>query len=101
VTTIELDAGDLAVVYTDGLTEASRDGQLFGVEGVCAVLHAHAHRRAADIVEELLSAVREWANEPLDDLTIVVLRQLTPPGHRARPGQLSIKPEGAPTDMNG
>jgi serine phosphatase RsbU (regulator of sigma subunit) len=91
VSSVELDEGDLAVVYTDGLTEASRDGAMLGVEGVQEVLDRHAHRRAADIVEELIFAVRRWANEPLDDLTVVVLKQLTHPAHRAKIGQATIK----------
>lgn len=99
VTSIELDAGDVALVYSDGLTEASRGGRMFGTAGVREVLERHAHRRAVDIVEELLAAVRRWADEPLDDLTLVVLRQLTPPGHRARSGQRPIKLEAVPTDI--
>ncbi len=82
VTSVELEPGDVLVVYTDGLTEASRKGEQFGDEQVWQVLDSHAHRRAADLLEELLSAVRAWADEPLDDLTIVVLKQLA----RARAG---------------
>ncbi len=89
---VELDAGDLVVVYTDGLTEASRGGRMFGVEGVGDVLARHAHRRATDVLEELLAAVRAWADEPLDDLTVVVLKQLTRPAHRSRPAPSALKP---------
>lgn len=89
---VELEAGDLVLVYTDGLTEASRGGRLFGTEGAEAVLARHAHRRSADIVEELLAAVREWADEPLDDLTLVVLKQLARPARRSRPGESALKP---------
>ena len=99
VSAVELNAGDLALVYSDGLTEASRDGRMFGLDGVRAVLDRHGHRRAADVVEELLQAVRAFANEPLDDLTIVVLRQITQPGQRARSGQRAIKPAAAPADI--
>jgi len=101
VSTVELDAGDLAVVYTDGLTEAGRDGRMFGVEGIQQVLDRHAHRRAADIVDELLLAVRRWAGEPVDDLTIVVLRQLTRPGGRLRGGQRPVKLEARAADTVG
>ncbi|MBK7368534.1 MAG: SpoIIE family protein phosphatase [Candidatus Eisenbacteria bacterium] len=85
VSTVTLGPGELAVVYTDGLTEAARDGEMFGGERVAEVLDRVAHRRAADIVEELMQAVRNWATEPLDDLTIVVLKQLTGPA-RVRSG---------------
>ncbi|MBI5170841.1 MAG: SpoIIE family protein phosphatase [Candidatus Eisenbacteria bacterium] len=79
VSRFTLGPGELAVVYTDGLTEAARDGEMFGPERVAEVLGRVAHRRAADIVDELMQAVRGWATEPLDDLTIVVLKQLSVP----------------------
>jgi serine phosphatase RsbU (regulator of sigma subunit) len=88
---VELGAGDVAVVYTDGITEATRGDRMFGVEGIAEVLDRHAHRRAADIVEELTLAVRRFADQPLDDITVVVLRQLTRPGRRDRNGQRPIK----------
>jgi len=72
-----LGAGDLVVIYTDGLTEARRGDELFGVEGVRRVLDLHAGRRAADILEALLEEVRAFTDRPLDDVTVVVLRQLT------------------------
>jgi sigma-B regulation protein RsbU (phosphoserine phosphatase) len=98
VASVELDAGDIAVVYTDGLTEASRGGRMFGIEGIQEVLDRHGHRRAPDLVEELVAAVRRWANEPLDDMTVVILKQLTQPANRARIGQMPIKSQTVSTD---
>jgi sigma-B regulation protein RsbU (phosphoserine phosphatase) len=98
---VELDAGDVVLVYTDGLTEASRGGRMFGVEGVRAVLDGHAHRRATDLLEELLAAVRAWADEPLDDLTLVVLKQLARPAGRSRPGNITLKPDVSTADTTG
>jgi serine phosphatase RsbU (regulator of sigma subunit) len=72
----ELEPGDVLVVYTDGLSEAARAGEPFGDEQLWQVLDRHAHRRAADLLEELMTAVRAWADGPMDDLTIVVLKQL-------------------------
>lgn len=91
VATVGLEAGDVVLVYTDGLTEASRGGEMFGIEGARAVLDRHANRRAADIVEELLAAVRAWADEPLDDLTLVVLKQLSRAPTRERVGDSPLK----------
>ena len=76
VTEVELEPGDVLIFYTDGLTEASRAGEQYGDDRLWEVLDRHSHRRAADVVEELLGAVRGWADGPLDDLTIVVLKQL-------------------------
>lgn len=97
VSTVTLGPGDIAVVHTDGLTEASRNGELFGSERLGAALDRAAHRRAGDIVEELLQAVRAWANEPLDDLTIVVLKQLTGP-LRPAGGKIPLKSLTGATD---
>lgn len=85
-TLVELDAGDVVVVHSDGLTEARRGQELFGTERLREVLDRTHGRRSADILEELLAAVREFADRPLDDLTVVVIRQLTQPG---RPGPLN------------
>ncbi|HYM81493.1 MAG TPA: SpoIIE family protein phosphatase [Candidatus Limnocylindria bacterium] len=76
---VELRSGDVAVLYTDGLTEARRGEELFGTEGLRAVLEQHAHRRAAHILEATLDAVRRFADRPLDDLTVLVLKQLADP----------------------
>ena len=56
---------------------AQQGDELFGVERVCQVLDAHAHRRAKDIMHALLDGVRAFADQPLDDVTVVVLKQLT------------------------
>ena len=76
---VDLGAGDVLVIYTDGLTEAQRGEELFGPERVRKVLDRHAHRRAADILAALVDAVRAFADGPLDDLTVVVLKQLADP----------------------
>lgn len=101
VTNVELGAGDVVVMCTDGITEASRGGQLFGTEGILRVLDASAHRRAPDIVEELLAAVRAWADQPLDDVTIVVLKQLTRALGRSRGSIMPLKPASRSPDTLG
>lgn len=84
-TCVSLGAGDVVIVYTDGLTEARRGTELFGVERVQAILEESAGRRAADILQALIEGVRAWANRPLDDLTVVVLKQLSRPGTGPQP----------------
>ncbi len=99
---VELAPGDVLIVYTDGLTEASRGGVPFGDEQVWSVLDRHAHRRAADVLEELLGAVRAWADGPLDDLTVVVLKQLARARAGAREqGARALKSALAPAETHG
>ncbi len=98
----DLEPGDVLVVYTDGLSEAARDGEPFGDEQLWRVLDRHAHRRAADVLEELMSAVRAWADGPLDDLTIVVLKQLARVrGAALQPARATLKGSPADADTHG
>jgi sigma-B regulation protein RsbU (phosphoserine phosphatase) len=78
-TTVQLRAGDLALLHTDGLTEARRGDEMFGLDRVWEILESHAHRRSRDILTALLAEVREFAEPPLDDLTVLVLKQLAVP----------------------
>ena len=82
---VELDAGDIMVLYSDGLTEARRGEEEFGPEGVRRVLEGHARAGAAEILRALLAEVQAFTDQPLDDVTVVVLKQVTRPA-RARPG---------------
>lgn len=82
---LDLARGDVAVLHTDGLTEAQRVDELFGTERVQEVLDRHAGWSASEILAALIAAVRAFADRPLDDLTVVVLKQITdPPAWGAR-----------------
>jgi serine phosphatase RsbU (regulator of sigma subunit) len=76
---VDLKAGDIVVLHTDGLTEARRGDELFGPERVAEALHRVAEKRAAEIVRALMTEVQAFADHPLDDLTVVVIKQLTQP----------------------
>jgi sigma-B regulation protein RsbU (phosphoserine phosphatase) len=87
---VELRSGDVAVLYTDGLSEARRGEELFGTDGLRAVMERHAHRRAAHILESILDAVRRFADRPLDDLTVLVLKQLADPPAAAQAAERTV-----------
>ena len=82
---VGLGSGDLALIHTDGLTEARRGDELFGVERVRQIVDQNAHRRAGDILQALVQAVKAFSEGPLDDLTVVVLKQLAAPAQAMRP----------------
>ena len=72
-----LRAGELIVLYTDGITEAMDDGgELFGDLALARVLASHGDRDAAGIREAVLSEIRGFVRdaEPHDDMTMVVLK---------------------------
>jgi serine phosphatase RsbU (regulator of sigma subunit) len=70
-----LGAGDVLVLYTDGLTEARRAGVLFNVSGVKATL-ARLHGEApSPLAHALVADALEHAARPLrDDVAVVILR---------------------------
>jgi phosphoserine phosphatase RsbU/P len=70
-------AGDVIVLYTDGITEAmTADGDLFGDEALTRVVCAHQDLDAGGIRERILRDVRAFVGdaEPHDDMTMVVLK---------------------------
>jgi serine phosphatase RsbU (regulator of sigma subunit) len=75
----ELGPGDMLVLYTDGLTEARKAGDLFGVEGVKATLTQQGEASPTRIANALVDAALHHAAAPLsDDVAVVVLRVLKP-----------------------
>lgn len=78
---IELAAGDVLVAYTDGITEARREGELFGEERLVAVVQAHRGASVEAIADEVIASVRTFAGEePADDLALIALRVSAPGG---------------------
>jgi serine phosphatase RsbU (regulator of sigma subunit) len=66
--------GSAAVLYTDGVIEARRDGELFGVERLDGVLAAERGRPAEEIAQAVLEACRAFADGDLaDDCAVVVV----------------------------
>jgi sigma-B regulation protein RsbU (phosphoserine phosphatase) len=70
--------GDKAVIYTDGLTEASnRRGELFTVERLRENFLAHRALPAQELADELFETVKRYADCNMrDDATILVVRRL-------------------------
>lgn len=79
-TTLQLDAGDALVLYTDGVTESvDADGRLYGIDRMrdrAAQLTADPDWNAKGLAAGLWSAVLEWAGGPPDDdCAILVVRR--------------------------
>jgi len=77
--TIDLEAGDLLVAFTDGVTEApNRNSEEFGDQRVTELLVRLADRPLDRIAEEIISSVGAWAGdlERHDDTTLVLARRL-------------------------
>jgi sigma-B regulation protein RsbU (phosphoserine phosphatase) len=76
---VTLQPGETVLLLTDGIEEAMGSGEeLFGTERMLAVLRANRERSAAQIVDALYRAVREFCQgtEQQDDVTCIVMRAL-------------------------
>jgi len=75
---LELEAGDILALLSDGIYECpNENGEEFGEERVRAILAAHHAQPAAKVAAQLLEAVRAFAGraEQVDDMTIVLVKR--------------------------
>jgi len=76
--TARLQPGDVLILYTDGVVEATNEqGELFGFERLYRLLNESATRRPRSLTRQIVRAVRAFTG-PLpqdDDITLVVLRR--------------------------
>ena len=80
--TLQIGAGDLLALYTDGITEAmNEESDLFGEERLSRLLEEHAHLPPDELRERILGDVEAFVGraEQHDDMTIVLLRIDEPP----------------------
>jgi serine phosphatase RsbU (regulator of sigma subunit) len=64
------------VVYTDGVIEARRNGELYGVERLDALLAANRTLAPRELAVAVTESCRSFAGGDLgDDLAVVVIRR--------------------------
>ena len=77
---VDLAAGDVLIVFSDGVTEAiNATDEFFGDERLRARLPALARLAARDIGTRVVAAVDEFVGDarPHDDLSLIVLRRVS------------------------
>ncbi len=75
---IQLDTGDVAVLFTDGITEAEDiHGNLYGIEKLCEVIKQNRQLSATEIKDAVIEDVRSHIGlqQVFDDITLLVLKQ--------------------------
>lgn len=79
---LKMEPGDVLLLYTDGIVEAhDKRGREFGIPRLKRLLVELRKRRAKEIAEGVMNAVKAWDDglAPEDDRTVVVVRRATPP----------------------
>lgn len=72
----ELPAGGTVVLYTDGVVEARRGRELFGIERLDAVLAAYHDAPAQELAAAVIAACRQFTGELADDCAVVAIRRV-------------------------
>jgi len=78
---LTLEADDLLILYTDGITEIINAAEEeFGEEQLAALLIAHAHRSAGELTQIITEAVHSFAGalDSFDDETLIILKRNSP-----------------------
>jgi serine phosphatase RsbU (regulator of sigma subunit) len=69
--------GGSVVLYTDGVLEARREGELYGFERLDSIVSAGRELSAQDLAETVLADCRDFANNELaDDCAVVVIKRV-------------------------
>ncbi len=73
----QLQSGDIFVLYTDGVSEASNaDQEDFGTERIAEIVQQNRTRSAQEIVSAIVSGVTNFSTaEQADDITVVVVKR--------------------------
>jgi len=76
---LDLDPGDLVVLYTDGATEAaSPEGEELGLDRLAAIVGEVRGGSPQGVIAHIVDRVQRWTgagHPPRDDLTVVALRR--------------------------
>jgi PAS domain S-box-containing protein len=74
-----LEDGDVMVLYTDGVTEATdEERRPFGIERLRDAVREVGSEPAGAIVDHVVAEVQSFCARPADDLTVVALRYRSP-----------------------
>ena len=75
--TMQLEPGDILMLFTDGLVEScNATGELFGFESLQKILAETRNDDLSAHLEAILAAVKSWETEQNDDQTVILVRFL-------------------------
>jgi serine phosphatase RsbU (regulator of sigma subunit) len=74
-----LEPDELLFLYTDGLTEARREGQLYGEDRLFTFLLSKGTAPSSDVVQTVIDEVMSFSGKRLrDDLALLAVRRVEP-----------------------
>jgi serine phosphatase RsbU (regulator of sigma subunit) len=77
---IPLEEGDIVLLFTDGITEATDShGDMYGQERLEAALNQFADLPVMKLRDKIIDEVNAFQEEQLDDMTLVVIKKCSRP----------------------
>ena len=89
---IELDPGDMVVLYTDGVTEAARNGRPFGQGRLMDLVAEYGVGSPGELVQAIRRGVESWAGDVLRDDIALLVFQIAPDKQVAEPVREIVLP---------
>jgi phosphoserine phosphatase RsbU/P len=75
-TSVQIQEGDVVLLFTDGITEATNEkGEMYGQSKLAHALNQYADLPVGRIVEKIIVDVRAFQAEQYDDMTLVVMKK--------------------------
>ena len=76
-TCVQLESGDTLFLYTDGLSEASNEGDEYGADRIMTLVRQQAARQPADLIAACIEDLRVFVNgvQSFDDVTVLAVRR--------------------------
>jgi PAS domain S-box-containing protein len=75
---VELAPGDMVILYTDGVTEAPRDGRPFGQGRLTDLITQYGVGSPGELVQAIRRGVESWAGNELRDDIAMLIFQIAP-----------------------
>jgi sigma-B regulation protein RsbU (phosphoserine phosphatase) len=73
---IKIAENDIILLFTDGITEATNtEGHMYGQERLEQALNHYADLPVGKLLERIMNEVKEFQEEQLDDMTLLVIKK--------------------------
>jgi phosphoserine phosphatase RsbU/P len=99
---IKFSSGDMAIFYTDGITEAmNSQGELYGVNRLIEVIRDNCLLETKEILNKILADISKFSQntEQHDDITLIIIKAIGQGKDHCRTKMISCK-ENIPNIIN-